>query len=191
MTRTVAIRGMSSVEHVQPDGSFAVYQPGEPVPPRIGAGDRLRVQLEVAGAAWLYAVAELPGELHTRLGAWAPGELARGGTGQLWPGGRVLSADDAAIRTLIVIASSEELAWARDLTTVDCKPMVGKPRPVSPATTCEHVYGLIWKVPPRPRGMVPPEVAELDDGGVRLPAIVSANEGAPYTAIEWQFKPRR
>jgi hypothetical protein len=187
----VVISGMSSVEHVQPDGSFAVYQPGEPVPPRIGAGDRLRVQLEAADGIWLYAVAELPGKLHTRLGAWPPGEIVRGGVGQLWPGGRVLSADGAAIRTLIVIASSEELAWARDLTTVDGSGMVGKPRPVAPVTACDHVYGLIWKVPPRPRGMVPPVVDQLDDGGVRLPAIVSRNAGAPYTAIEWQFKPRR
>ncbi|HEX7836053.1 MAG TPA: hypothetical protein VF469_01255 [Kofleriaceae bacterium] len=191
MTEAIAIRGMAGVEHAQADGSFTVYQPGEPVPPPIRAGDRLRVRLEVADDAWIYAVSAIRKADHWKLGAWAPGEAARGGIRMLWPGGRVLTADEAAMTTLFVIASGEELPWARDLMRADCSSLVGTMPVDPPVTPCDHLYGLIWKIPKRPRGMVPPVVDAFQDGRIRIPAIVSENRGAPYTAIEWQWKPRK
>jgi hypothetical protein len=103
----------------------------------------------------------------------------------------VLAADEAAMTTLIVIGSAEELPWARDLTRMSCAQLVGTPRPVAPETACDHLYGLFWRIPPRVRGLEPPEVGVLEDGAARIPAVVSSNRGAPYTALEWQFKPKK
>jgi hypothetical protein len=108
----------------------------------------------------------------------------------LWPGGHAVTAGEATMTTLLVIASSEELPWARDLTRADCASLVNKMPPVPPVTACDHLYGLFWKIPKRPRGLVPPVVDSFQDGGTEVPAIVAAHAGAPYTAIEWQFKPR-
>jgi hypothetical protein len=186
MTRTVAIKGMMGVEHAQPDGRFQAYLPLDPVPPRIRAGDRLRVRLEVDGEAWIYAVA-VHGARYWQFGTW---EQAGAGARLLWPGGRVLGAEDAVLDTLVVIASSEELPWARDLTSTSCAHLVDKMPPEPPTTMCDHLYGLLWKVPRRPRGLVPPDVEFFDEAGARVPAIVARHRGAPYTAVEWQFKPR-
>jgi len=190
MTGMIAIRGMTGVEHAEPDGSFTLYQPGEPVPPRIRAGDRLRMHLEVDDGAWIYAVSALRKADHRKLGAWAPGERATGGVRLPWPGGRVLTADDAAMTVLFVIASRDELPWARELTHTDCSSQIGATPARPPVTLCDHLHGLMWKIPPRIRGMVPPVVDAFDDGGLRIPAIVSQHRGESFTAIEWQFKPR-
>ncbi|HET7500354.1 MAG TPA: hypothetical protein VFK02_05100 [Kofleriaceae bacterium] len=189
MTTTVTLKGMLGVEHARADGGFAIYEPGEPVPPRIKAGDRLRLHLEVAGAAWLYAVSVTRQGVYRRLGAWAP---PHGGSGVHvpWPGGHVLTDEQAEMETLIVIASSEDLPWASDLVRVDCSAVMDRMPPKPPVTVCDHLYGLFWKVPPRPRGMIPPDVDMFEDAGARIPAIVVAHRGAPYTAVEWQFKPR-
>ncbi|HMG20442.1 MAG TPA: hypothetical protein VK607_03965 [Kofleriaceae bacterium] len=186
----IAIRGMAGLEHAQADGSFTMYQPGESAPPRIRAGDRLRLRLEVDDGAWLYAVSALRKADHRKLGAWGPGECAAGGVRMPWPGGHVLTADDAAMTVLFVIASRDELPWARDLTHTDCSSLIGVMPAVPPVTLCDHLHGLMWKIPPRIRGMVPPEVDAFDEAGLRIPAIVSQHHGESYTAIEWQFKPR-
>ena len=191
MTKTVAMKGLAGVEHLQPDGSFAAYQPGGPVPTPIKAGDRLRVRLEAPDDAWIYAVAVIRQADYWKLGAWAPGKNASGGVRTLWPGGHALTADDATMTTLLVIASSEELPWARDLTRTSCASLVGKMPPDPPATACDHLYGLFWKIPKRPRGMVPPKVEVFDEGGTRIPAIVAEHSGTPFTVLEWQFKPRK
>ena len=98
---------------------------------------------------------------------------------------------EEAKATLFVIASRDELPWASELTRADCSGVLGTVPPRPPVSPCEYLHDLIWKVPPRPRGMIPPVGDAFDDGSVRIPAIVSANAGAPYTAIEWQFKPRK
>src|SRR5262245_5158193 len=116
MTRTLAMRGLVSVEHVQPDGSFVPDVPDKPVPPPLWAGDRLRARLEVDDDTWIYAISVIRQEHYWRLGAWAPGEGAAGGVRTPWPGGRVLTADEATMNRLLVVASVEELPWARDLT---------------------------------------------------------------------------
>jgi hypothetical protein len=192
MTTTVAIRGMAALEHAQPDGGFAIYTPGEPVPSPIAAGDRLRIQLAVDDAAWLYAIAAIHKNQHWRFGAWAPGEptsTTTAGVRALWPGGRVLTADDAAMTGLFIIASSEELPWARDLTRVDCSAVASRSPQQPPVTICDHLLGLLRKVI-RIRGLVAPTIDTLADGSAQLPAIVAENHGAPYTVIEWLFKPR-
>jgi hypothetical protein len=90
-----------------------------------------------------------------------------------------------------VIGSSEELPWACDLTRTSCAHLVGKPPPDPPVTPCDHLYGLFRRIQPRIRGLELPEVALLDDGGAQLPAIVATHRGAPYVALEWQFKPKK
>jgi hypothetical protein len=127
---------------------------------------------------------------YAKLGAWAPGEHASRGVRVLWPGGRVVTDDEATMTTLVVIASGEELPWLGDLTRTSCSDLVDKMPPDPPITACDHLYGLLWKVPPRPRGIVPVTIEPLEDGATRMPAIVAEHSGAPYTAIEWQFKPR-
>jgi hypothetical protein len=190
VSKTVVMKGMAGVEHRQADGSFAAYQPKNPVPTPIKAGDRLRVRLEVAADTWIYAVSVIRQADYWKLGMWAPGKNASGGARMLWPGGHALTADEATMTTLLVIASSEELPWARDLTRTDCSSLVGKMPPEAPATACDHLYGLFWKIPKKPRGMVPPKVDFFEDGGTRIPAIVAEHSGTPYTVLEWQFKPR-
>ena len=191
MTRTIAMKGMVGVEHAQPDGSFVAHLPDKPAPPPLRAGDRLRARLEVADDAWLYAVSVIRQADYWQLGAWGPGERAAGGVRVLWPGGRVLTGDEAAMTTLIVIGSGEELPWARDLTRTSCAHLVGKMPPDPPTTACDHLYGLFWRIPPRVRGLELPEVGVLEDGPARIPAIVAAHSGAPYVALEWQFKPKK
>lgn len=189
-SKTVTIKGLASVEHQQPGGTFAAYEPKNPVPTPIKAGDRLRLHLEVADGAWLYAVAAFQQSEYWKIGEWGPG----GGTGGVrvpWPEGHVLTADDARMTTLFVVASSEELPWAHGLTREDCSALVGQMPPEPPKTACDHLYGLFWKVPGRVRGRVPPKVERLEVGAVKLPAIVSSHSGSPYTAIEWLFKPRQ
>lgn len=187
MTATVAIRGLAGIQHARPDGGFQPFLPRDPVPPKIKAGDRLHVRLEVGDEAWIYAIAMIDAD-YLRLGAWGP--ASAGGLRMLWPGGRVLGADDGAMDTLVVVASSAELPWARDLTRRNCADVIDKMPADPPVTPCDHLYGLIWKAPRRPRGLVPPVVDFFDDSGVRIPAIVAEHRGSPYTAIEWQFKPR-
>jgi hypothetical protein len=187
MTATLAIRGMTGVEHAQADGSFAPYLPIDPLPPRIKPGDRIRVRLEVADDTWIYAIA-VSGAEYRAFGGWAP--AASGGVRMLWPGGRVLGADDALLDTLVVVASREELPWARDLTRMDCSHVVDQMPVEPPNSLCDHLYGLYWKTPRRPRGLVPHRVEFFEEGGARIPAIVAEHRGAPYTALEWQFKPR-
>jgi hypothetical protein len=191
MTRTLTMRGMVSVEHVQPDHSFVVDVPDKPVPPPLWAGDRLRARLEVTDDAWIYAVSVIRQADYWRLGVWDPGEGAADGVRVLWPGGRVLTADEAAMTTLIVIASVEELSWARDLTRTNCAHLVGRMPPDPPATACDHLYGLFWRLQPLVRGLELPEVGVLEDGDARLPAIVAVHSGSPYVALEWQFKPKK
>jgi len=87
-------------------------------------------------------------------------------------------------------ASAEELPWARDLGCTDCSHLKGQPPPDPPITPCDHLYGLFRRVQPRFRGLVEPEVATLEDGAARVLAVVAENRGAPYTALEWQVKPR-
>jgi hypothetical protein len=191
MTRTVAMRGLVGVEQAQPDGSFVPYVPDRPVPPPLRAGDRLRARFEVEDGAWLYAISVIDQADYWPLGAFRPGEHAAGGARVPWPGGRVLTADEATMTTLIVIGSSEELPWACDLTRTSCAHLVGKPPPDPPVTPCDHLYGLFRRIQPRIRGLELPEVALLDDGGAQLPAIVATHRGAPYVALEWQFKPKQ
>ena len=191
MTKTVATKGMAGVEHVQPDGSFLAYVPKNPVPTPIKEGDRLRVRLEAPDDTWIYAVSALRQANYWKLGVWAPSKPATGGVRMLWPGGHALTADEATMTTLFVIASSEELPWARDLTRADCSALVDKMPPDPPTTACDHLYGLFWKVPKRPRGMVPPKVEVFQDGTTQISAIVAEHSGAPYAALEWQFKPRK
>jgi hypothetical protein len=186
MTTSIAIRGLAGVEQRQPDGSFVAYQPDAPAPTPIKPGDRLRVRVEIADDAWLYAVSAVDQTDYRLLGAWAPG--AHGGARMLWPDGHPLTADEATMTTLFVIGSRDELPWARDLGHASCASLVGKLPPAPPATACDHLYGLFWKIPRRPRGLVPPTVDTLRDGSAAVPAIVSEHSGAPYTAIEWQFK---
>jgi hypothetical protein len=190
MTRTVAMKGMAGVEHLQADHSYLAYAPTSSIPTPIKAGDRLRVRLEVADSAWIYAVSVIREADYGKLGAWAPGEHASLGVRVLWPGGRTVTADEATMTTLVVIASSVELPWLADLTRTSCLDLVDKMPPDPPITACDHLYGLLWKVPPRPRGIVPVTIELLQDGGTRMPAVVAEHSGAPYTAIEWQFKPR-
>jgi hypothetical protein len=190
MTKTIAIKGMTGVEHAQAGGSFVAYLPEEPVPTPIKAGDRLHVRLEVADDTWLYAVAVVRQADYWKLGAWAPIKAAGTGVRMLWPGGHALTAADARMTTLLVVASTEELPWIKDLTRADCSSLVNKMPPDPPVTACDHLYGLFWKVPKQPRGLVPPEVDFFDDAGKHLPAIVATHSGAPYLALAWQFKPR-
>jgi hypothetical protein len=190
MTRTVAIKGMAAIEHAQADGRFVIYEPGEPACPRIKAGDRLRVHLAVSDLTWIYAVSVTSNAVYTKLGAWSPGEHAASGVRLLWPGGRVLTPGDAAMATLIVVASADELPWLTDLVSADCSALENKMPPEPPITACDHLYGLFWKIPGRVRGIVPPEVDVFQDGDTRIPAIVAEHRGAPYTAIEWPFMPR-
>jgi hypothetical protein len=185
----IAIRGMASVENVDAGGRFTAYLPLEPVPPPIKPGDRLRVRLEVDDETWIYAIAELRQEDYWKVGAWAPGEHAAAGVRMLWPGGRVLGADDARMRTLIVIASRAELPWARDLVPTSCADLVDKMPAQPPVALCDHLHGLAWKVPPRIRGMVPPVVDFFHDGTARLPGVVVEHRDAPFVAVEWQFIP--
>ncbi len=191
MSKTVAIRGLAGVEQLQADGGFIAYLPGAPVPTPIKAGDRLRVGLEIAGDVWIYAVSAIDQADYRKLGEWTPGGLAAGGVQLLWPGGHPLTDDEATMTTLFVIGSREALPWVRDLTHASCASLVGKMPPAEPTSACDHLYGLFWKIPRRPRGMVPPTVDSFQDGGTRVPAIVSEHSGAPYTAIEWQFRPVR
>lgn len=184
----VAVTGLAGVEHHQADGSFAPYQPGRPVPTPIRAGDRLHVRLAAADL-WLYALAVIRQADYWKLGEWSPEPRAIEPR-LLWPGGRVLTATDAAMTTLLVVASSEPLPWASELTRADCSALVGKMPPRPPVTACAHLYGLFWKVPKRVRGLVAPDVAVLEDGALKLPAIVAAHTGTPYTALEWQFTSR-
>jgi hypothetical protein len=189
MTRTLAMRGMVSVEHAQPGGGFIAHQPDTPFPPSLRAGDRLRARVEVADDAWLYAISVIGQADYWRLGA--PGEPTAGGVRVPWPGGRVLTADEASMTSLIVIGSIEELPWARDLTRTSCAHLVGKTPPSPPTTACDHLYGLFWRIPRRVRGPELPEVGLLEDGPARLPAIVASHRGSPYVALEWQFKPKK
>jgi hypothetical protein len=190
MNGIVAIKGMAGVEHRRPDGSFVAYEPGAPRPLPIRAGDRLHLSLDLAGDTWLYAVAVTGQTSYGRLGAWPAGRAAGSGIGVLWPGGRTLSADDAAMTTLLVIASGDELPWLRDLTRTDCASVVNQMPAEPPVSVCDHLYGLFWKIPKRPRGLVRPVVGSFEDGAIRVPAIVAEHRGSPYTAIEWQFQPR-
>jgi hypothetical protein len=190
MSKTVTMKGMAGVEHLQADGSFLAYQPKNPVPTAIKAGDRLRVRVEVADEAWIYAVSVIRQADYWKLGVWAPDKASKG-VRMLWPGGHALTADEATMTTLLVIGSSEELPWVRDLTRTDCSSLVGKMPPDPPTTACDHLYGLFWKIPKQPRGLVPPVVDSFDDGGAKIPAIVAEHSGAPFTALEWQFKPRK
>jgi hypothetical protein len=189
MTMTVAIRGMAGVEQLQPDGSFVTYQPGAPISTPIKPGDRLRIRLEVADDAWIYAVSAIGQAEYRKVGVWAPGERAHGGVRILWPGGHALTADEATMTTLFVVGSREQLPWARDLTQASCASLVGHMPTRPPTTACDHLYGLFWKAPRRVRGLVAPPVDVLEDGATRMPAIVSRQDDAPYAAIEWQFKP--
>ena len=114
---TVAIKGMAGVEHRQADGSFVAYLPEEPAMP-IRAGDRLRVRLEVADDVWLYAVSARQQAEYWSLGVWAPAHRSSGEVRLLWPGGRELTAEDAAMTTLFVVAAREELPWLVALAAV-------------------------------------------------------------------------
>jgi hypothetical protein len=190
MAETVAMKGMVGVEHAQDDGSFRAYLPEAPVPTPIRAGDRLRVRLEIADDTWIYAVSVIRQADYGKLGAWGPGDHARSGVRLLWPGGHVLTADDATMTTLLVIGSRDELPWARDLIRADCSSLVGKMPADPPTTACDHLHGLFWRVPPQPRGPIPPKVGLFRDVGIQMPAIVAEHRGAPYVALEWQFKPR-
>src|SRR5215510_2946465 len=138
----IAIRGIASTEEVGADGRFTPYLPIEPVPPPIKPGDRLRVQLEVDDDTWLYAIGERRQEDYWKVGVWAPGENASGGVRFLWPGGRVLVADDMRMRTLIVIASRAELPWARDLVLTSCADVVARMPANPPVALCDHLHGL-------------------------------------------------
>jgi hypothetical protein len=191
MTRTIAMKGLVAVEHAQSDGSFVAHVPDSPRPPPLHAGDRLRARLEIADDAWVYAVSAIRKADFWQLGAWGPGEGAAAGARVLWPGGRVLTADEATMTALLVIGSTEELPWARDLTRESCAHLLGKMPPDPPATVCDHLYGLFWRIPPGVRGLVLPETGVLEDGGVKLPAIAVAHSGTTYTALEWQFKPKK
>jgi hypothetical protein len=186
---SVAIKGMAGVEHRQPDGSFVAYVPEEPAIP-IRAGDRLRVRLEVADDVWIYAVSARQQAEYWKLGVWAPERRVSGGVRLLWPGGRELSAEDAAMTTLLVVAAREELPWLGELTRADCTALVGKRPPEPPVTACDRLYGLFWHIPGRVRGLIPPTIDHFQDGAVRVSAIVTHHSGAPYIAIEWPFQPR-
>jgi hypothetical protein len=190
MTKTVAMKGMAGVEHARTSGKFAAYLPLEPMPTPIRAGDRLRVRLEVPDDTWIYAVAAIRQSHYWKIGAWPPGNQGTPGVRMLWPGGHALSADEATMMTLFVIASSEELPWARDLTRADCSELVGTMPAKTPTSACDHLYGLFWRVPMRVRGLVPPEIEFFDEGGTRIPAIVVDNSDEVYTALEWQFMAR-
>jgi hypothetical protein len=191
VTRTVTLRGMAAIEHRQPDGTFAPHTPDPMYPPKIGAGDRLRVRLEVDDGAWLYAVSSLRQTTYWKLGAWGPGERAAGGIRLLWPGGHALTADEAAMTLLFVVASAEELPWAKELTRTDCSHLKGQPVPEPQVTPCDHLVGLSGRVQPRMRGPGEPAIAMLEDGAAKVPALAVENRGAGYTALEWQFKPRK
>lgn len=188
---TVTIKGLASVEHRQNGDTFAAYEPRGPVPTPIKAGDRLRLQLEVADDAWIYAVAAFQQSGYWKVGEWGPGVNTTGKVRIPWPEGHIITGDEARMTTLFVIASAGELPWARDLTREDCSDLVGKMPSESPQTACDHLYGLFWKVPKRIRGKVPPRVERLKLDSVNLPAIVSEHSGSPYTAVEWLFKPRQ
>lgn len=191
MSDTTTIKALASVEHLQADGSYKAYNPERPVPTPIKAGDRLRVRLQVADDAWLYAVAAHRQAEYWQLGAWGPGEGVTDGVRVPWPDGLVLSDEQARMTTLFIVASSSPLDWAKNLSKEDCSALVGQMPPDPPKTACDHLYGLFWKVPGRPRGMVPPPVEYYrTQDGTKLPAIVASHSGSPYVAVEWQFKPR-
>jgi hypothetical protein len=189
--KTVTIKGLASVEHHQGGDTFAAYEPRAPVPAPIKAGDRLRLRLEVADDAWIYAVAAFQQSEYWKVGEWGPGVAAKGGVRIPWPDGHIVTDDEARMTTLFVIASAEELDWAQSLKREDCSALVGQMPPEPAKTACDHLYGLFWKVPKRIRGRVPPKVERLKYDSVNLPAIVSTHSGSPYTAVEWLFKPRQ
>jgi hypothetical protein len=70
-----------------------------------------------------------------------------------------------------------------------CADVVARRPANPPVTLCDHLLGLIWKVPPRIRGMVPPVVDFFRDGDARLPGVVVEHSDAPFVAVEWQFIP--
>ncbi|MCG8416874.1 MAG: hypothetical protein MJE77_02880 [Proteobacteria bacterium] len=191
MNTNISMKGLASVEHAQPDSFFASYAATKPVPTPIKAGDRLRLQLEVSDEAWLYAVGAFRQAEYWKMGQWRPGEGAEGGIRTPWPAGHILTAEQARMNTMFVIASSQKLDWVENLTNKDCSALVGQMPPDPPKNECDHLYGLFWKVPSRVRGRVPPPVEYFTTAdGTRLPAIVASQSGAPYTAVEWLFKPR-
>lgn len=121
--RTVAVRGLAAVEHRRANGHFVVHEPLEPGAIPVRAGDRLRVRLEVAGGAWTYAIGSSDENRFWQMAAWDP---VIGPTRDLWPGGHLLTDDEAHMTTLLIVVSSEPLPWARDLVSQDCSHLLGK-----------------------------------------------------------------
>ena len=186
----VTIKGFASVEHHQPGGGVHAYEPGAPAPMPVKAGDRLRLKLEVKDNVWIYAIAAFRQSEFWKLGEWRP----VAGMGDIrfpWPDGKILTEDDARMTTLFVIASSEELAWAHELTRANCGTLKKAMPPKSPQSACDHLYNLFWKVPGRIRGRVSPKVERFEHDGTRLPAIIATNGDSPFTAVEWLFKSRQ
>lgn len=188
-TATPSIGGRLAVQHRDGDG-WTPYTPSQPVPIPIAPGDRLHVALDLSGASHVYAIGAEQQKTWHKLGGWDADAIEQG---RPWPDGLVLDAAHAAITTVFLVASNEALPWAESLTTADCSALVGQMPKDPPESACDHLYGLTWKVPGRPRGRVAPKVQPIDTAdGTRLMGVVAGpNQGAPYTAIEWAVRARR
>lgn len=179
----VDLYALAAIELAGPEG-FTPCTPGVE-PCRIGPGDRLWVYVEAAGRH-VYAIGVRQQRVYRRLHAAAPASSGL----HLWPSGLVLDADTSDMDALLVVASTDPLPWAASLSTTDCGHLVGQPPPDDPSEPCEHLYGLFWKIPPAVRGMVTPPQGTLEVDGRELPAQKGVHDGSPYTAVQFQFKPR-
>ena len=184
---TVQIKGFVAVEHGD-DADGLSFSPRKPVPFPLKAGDTIWVRAELDDGLYYYGVGS-SGQARYRV-LWTGGPGAHGGERVPFSQGLMVGQDHQGMDRLFLVASSEPLAWLDASGEVDCSEQAGK-MPVSPPqSTCDHLYGLNWKIPPQARGMVSPPVEHISLGGKTLGARVSEHQGETYTAVQFQFKPR-
>ena len=187
-SQQIHLEGKAAVEHMGSMGKKSPFLPQKNITLPIKAADLLHIQLKASDKSIIYAIAA-DQQRYWQLGRWDYQALK---AGHVWSGGLTLSAKNAAMKTLYLIAAKEKLAWAEELQEIQCDQLRNKIAVKSPKTVCEHVHGLKWKVPPRIRGRVRPQVEPFRSAtGSRLNGLVArSNQAKDYTAIEWQFTGR-
>jgi hypothetical protein len=184
---TVQIKGFVAVEHGDDAGALS-FSPGKPVPFPLKARDTVWVRAEVDDSLYYYGVSSVGQARYRVLWTGAPG--AHSGERVPFSQGLTVGPDHEGMDSLFLVASSEPLAWLGASGEVDCSAQVGKMPVTPPQSACDHLYGLNWKIPPQPRGLVRPTVEFISLGGKTLGARVSEHQGETYTAVQFQFKPR-